>query len=204
MNKKGMKSMIKNIIFDIGGVIFDDSDKNLEKVLNKSTEEIKKLAKIAFSGNFKKCLIGEMTVKEHAELLKEQKIECAEEVEYILSPENYNRTFPLMKETMKLIEQLKEEGYKLYLLSNITHASLEYIKNTIDIEKYFDGGVFSCEEGKRKPEKEFYEILLNRYNLAKQDTIFFDDKEKNVDAAKELGINSVRFTCIDDIKENLN
>ena len=44
----------------------------------------------------------------------------------------------------------------------------------------FDGGLFSYEEHMVKPNKEFYEKLINKYNLNKAETIFFDDKEKNV------------------------
>ena len=67
--------MIKNIILDIGGVIFDDSDLNLSKLLNKDIEEIKKITKVVYGGNFEKCLLGQMTVQEHISKLKEKGIE---------------------------------------------------------------------------------------------------------------------------------
>ena len=48
------------------------------------------------------------------------------------------------------------------------------------MEKLFDGGLFSYKEQMAKPNKEFYEKLINKYNLIKEETIFFDDKETNV------------------------
>ena len=62
--------MIRNIIFDIGGVFFDDSKNNIEKLLNKNCDNIYKLA---YGREFKKCLLGEKTVHEHANSLKEEK-----------------------------------------------------------------------------------------------------------------------------------
>lgn len=196
--------MIKNIIFDIGGVLFDDSDKNLEKVLNKNEEEIKSISKVAFGGNFKKCLLGQLDIEDYINELKERYSELSSELEYVLSPQNYNKTFPIMKDTFNLILELKKQGYKIYLLSNITKASFKYINNVIDLTKYFDGGLYSYQEGMVKPNYDFYKSLLKKYNLYEKETIFFDDKDKNIQAAKELGIKSVKFKSIDDITNNLS
>lgn len=195
--------MIKNIIFDIGGVIFDDGSKNLEIVLNKSEDETKKIMKIIFSGSFRKCLLGTATINNHIEELKVNYPEFADTIEYVLNPKNYNVTYPLMKDTLELIGNLKDQGYKIYLLSNITEASFNYINETIDFNKYFDGGLFSYQEGIKKPNSEFYERLLDKYNLAKEETIFFDDRSQNIEVGNQLGIKSIKFRTIDDVKNNL-
>jgi len=196
--------MIKNIIFDIGGVIFDDSDLNLSKLLGKDLEEIKKIAKIAYGDNFKKCLLGEMQVEEHISDLVNRKVENYEIMKYILSYENLNYAFPMMKDTIEVIKQLKKENYRIYLLSNITEASYKYICNTINVNELFDGGLFSYQEHMVKPNKDFYEKLIYKYNLNKEETIFFDDKERNVIAAKEVGIKAIQFKNVNDIYENIN
>ena len=108
--------MIKNIILDIGGVIFDDSDLNLSKILNLSLEETKKIAKIAFGGNFKKCLLGELTIDEHLLDLKKQNVDNYEVIEYILSFDNLKYSFPVMNDTIEVINMLKTSNYKIYLL----------------------------------------------------------------------------------------
>lgn len=195
--------MIKNIIFDIGGVIFDDSNKNIEKVLNKNEEEINRISKIAFGGNFKKCLLGELDINDYIYELKRKYSEISNELEYVLSPQNYNKTFPIMIDTLNLVLELKQQGYKIYLLSNITQASFEYINNAIELTKYFDGGLYSFQEKMVKPNYTFYENLLKKYNLIKSETIFFDDKDKNVQAGNEVGIKSIKFKSVKDIKNNL-
>ena len=196
--------MIKNIIFDIGGVIFDDSDLNLAKLLNKDLNEIKDIAQIAYGGNFKKCLLGEMKVEEHISKLQSQGIENYDIIKYILSYENLKYYFPIMEATVEVIKKIRKEGYKIYLLSNITEASYNYISKSINLDELFDGGLFSYKEHMVKPNKDFYKKLINKYNLDKEETIFFDDKEKNVIASNEMGIKAIQFKSIKDIYDNIN
>ena len=68
----------------------------------------------------------------------------------------------------------------------------------------FDGGIYSYQEHLIKPNPEIYELIIKRFNLNKNETIFFDDKEKNVKAAKETGLKSIVFTSLQDIKDNIN
>ncbi len=190
--------MIKNIILDIGGVIFDDSKNNTDKVLNKNSYNIYQKA---YGGNFKKCLLGEMTINEHIKTFENDS--DYQDIKYVLSYENLNVNLPLIKDNFAYIKELKKKGYKLFILSNMTYESHLYIKNTIDIDKTFDGGIYSYQENIKKPDPRIYELLIDRYNLNKEETIFFDDKEKNVISANSLGIKSFVFKSIDDIKNNL-
>ena len=195
--------MIKNIILDIGGVICDDGYRNLSKVLNIREEQGKEIAKIAYGGDFKKCLLGESAIIEHIKNLQKNYPELATEIEYILAPQNYKETFPVIQETLELVLKLKAEGYKIYILSNITKESFEYFRKVIEFEKYFDGGAYSYQEAVGKPNTELYEILIKKYNLKKEECIFFDDKQKNVEAGNTLGIKSIQFSSFEDIKNNL-
>lgn len=194
--------MIKNIILDIGGVLFDDSNKNLSNIMNKDESEIKDIAKIAFGGTFKKCLIGEMTVEEHLDNIRKMDIDVdlKNDAIYVVDPKFYSETFPMIKETYEYIKVLKTNGFKIYLLSNITEAAFCYINKIIDLDIFVDGGIYSYMENTRKPNKDIYELLINKYNLDKEECIFFDDKEVNVESANEYGIKSYVFKSIEDIK----
>ena len=184
--------MIKNIVLDVGGVIFDDSKQNIQKLLNKNCDNIYKLA---YGGGFKKCLLGEISVQEHINSLKNEK--DFNDISYILKKEN------LIKNNFEYIKDLRKRGYKLFLLTNITEDSYNYINELININEKFDGGIYSYQEHLIKPDYDIYNLLINRFNLNKDETIFFDDKEKNVKAANEVGIKSYVFTSINDIESNL-
>ena len=190
--------MIKNIVLDVGGVIFDDSKQNIQKLLNKNCDNI---YKIAYGSGFKKCLLGEISVQEHINSLKDEK--DFNDISYILKKENLIKSYPLIKNNFEYIKDLRKRGYKLFLLTNITEDSYNYINELINIDETFDGGIYSYQEHLIKPDYDIYNLLINRFNLNKDETIFFDDKEKNVKAANEVGIKSYVFTSINDIESNL-
>ena len=189
---------IKNIVLDVGGIIFDDSKKNIEKLLGKNCDIIYKLA---YGKNFKECLLGNKKVNEHIESLSNYKE--FEDLKYILSKKNLSKSYPLITTNFEYIKTLKKQGYKLYLLTNITEDSYNYINDLININSIFDGGIYSYQEHIIKPDKRIYNLLIDKYNLKRSETIFFDDKEKNVISAINQGISSYVFKSIEDIKNNI-
>lgn len=189
---------IKNIILDVGGILFDDSKRNIEQVLNKNCDLI---YKNAYGPGFKECLLGYKTIKEHINSLHNNT--NFNDISYVLNKDNLSITYPLIKENLKYIKQLKIEGYKIYLLTNITEESYNYINSVISINRDFDGGIYSYQEHLVKPDYKIYQLLINKFKLNKEESIFFDDKMKNVIAASNIGIKSVVFKSIDDIKNNL-
>ena len=109
--------------------------------------------------------------------------------------------------TDSLIKQLKDKGYTLLYLSNWSKWSRdEYLHNTFDFLKYFDGGIFSCDVKLMKPDHKIYEALLKKFNIEGKQCIFFDDKYENIKASIECGMYGVMFnkvTTPDWIRENL-
>lgn len=94
--------------------------------------------------------------------------------------------------TAELIAELKAAGYRLFVLSNMSKEYIEFLRK-MDVFKYFDGEIISCETALIKPEKEIYSLLLERYNLEPEQTMFIDDRKENTDAAAELGIVPFHF-----------
>ena len=108
-----------------------------------------------------------------------------------------------MNKNLEYIKKLKAMGDKIYLLTNITEDGYNYINNVMNIEAVFDGGIYSYQEHVIKPNSTIYNLLIDRFKLNKEETIFFDDKEKNIIAACNVGIIGIVFNSIDDIKNNL-
>jgi len=188
--------MIKNIIFDIGGVMFDDSTENVNHVLGRDSKE---LCKKIYGKGFRECILGNMEISDYVESFKnDSDYELIKDI-----TNNLDIFYPIMRTNFEYISKLKDKGYKLYILSNITKESYEYVNKTINIDSIFEGGIYSYQEGLRKPDKEIFELLLNRYNLKREECIFFDDKQRNVDSANELGIRSYVFNNIKDIEDVL-
>ena len=96
-------------------------------------------------------------------------------------------------DTVELLRRLKRKGYPLYCLSNMHFASIEYLEKTETFWDVFDGRVISCRLQLCKPEPGIYEHLLRTYGLRPEETLFIDDVQKNLDAAAQLGIQTLRF-----------
>lgn len=94
--------------------------------------------------------------------------------------------------TERLVGELKQAGYKLYVLSNMSREFIAFLRQ-FPVYGLFDGEVVSCEVGAVKPEDRIYEILLDRYALVPSETLFVDDRPANIAAAERLGIHGRLF-----------
>ena len=105
---------------------------------------------------------------------------------------NWYHILPPIKGMAELIGRLKKEGFHIYLLSNAALNQPVYWKVTPGNE-YFDGTVISAFERCAKPEEKFYRILLDRYDLKAEESLFIDDNKNNTDAAERLGFKTYHF-----------
>lgn len=96
---------------------------------------------------------------------------------------------PGMKE---LLAELKELGFKLYLLSNASIQQCKY-HNRIPGAEYLDGRIVSAEHKLLKPQKEIYQLLLETYGLQAEECLFVDDSPLNVEGAYCAGIRGIVF-----------
>lgn len=96
--------------------------------------------------------------------------------------------------TVDLMYRLKACGHRLYCLSNMQHASIEYLERAHGFWEVFTGRVVSCRVGICKPEPAIYSHLLRTYDLAGEQVVFVDDLEANLAAAARFGIRTIRFT----------
>jgi putative hydrolase of the HAD superfamily len=97
------------------------------------------------------------------------------------------------RDTVALIERLAQQQVPLYCLSNMPASTFAYLKDSHAFWPHFRGIVISGEIQMMKPEPEIFEYLLRRYELTPGNTVFIDDLQPNVQAAKALGIHTVWF-----------
>jgi len=95
-------------------------------------------------------------------------------------------------ETVSLLYQLKEK-YKLFGLTNWSAETIPIAYERFPFFKVFNGIVVSGEEKLIKPDKKLYHLLLDRYHLRAERTIFIDDNIKNIKAAEEIGLIAIHF-----------
>lgn len=109
-----------------------------------------------------------------------------------------------IQETVEIFRQLKQKNHlKLYALTNWSAETFPVALHKYDFLHWFDGRLVSGEEKTRKPFPEFYQLMLKRFNLKAEETLFIDDNERNVKAAETLGIRSIQFKNPEQLKEEL-
>ena len=106
-------------------------------------------------------------------------------------------------ESVQVLSDLKEKGVLLYILSNWSAETYPMAEERYDFLSWFDGKIISGEVGIVKPDPEIYKLLIYNYNLNPQHTIFIDDKEENIKAAKLLGIHGIHFQNASKLRKDL-
>lgn len=96
--------------------------------------------------------------------------------------------------TVTILKKLTDsKQFKVVALTNWSHETFPIALETFDFLHWFEGILVSGEEKTRKPFKDIYELTLNRFNIEAEKSVFIDDNLRNINAAKELGINSIHF-----------
>lgn len=178
---------IKNVVFDLGGVVFARDPRKFEP------EFIKFFSYILLPQMPKFWEEYDRGVVSYDEVVKSLAEYNTCDVE--LAEKNLRRsilTQEAIPYTEDLIAALKGAQYKLYVLSNMSLEFIEFLRKQ-SVYKYFDGEVVSCEEHVIKPDAEIYRCLVARYNLNPTETLFIDDRKGNVETAISEGWQAFHF-----------
>lgn len=187
---------IKNIIFDFGGVVMDwdpryffkdhfNDDEKMEHFLkNIATDEW-----IAEQDRGRTLAEGtEIQVAKHPEWEKEIRAYYDNWTTMLKSDIPHN---------VEVLRKLEHSKYELFGLTNWSAETFPYALENYDFFKIFEGKiVVSGTEKLIKPDPAIWEVLLNRYQIKAEESVFIDDNAKNIEVAKSLG-----FICIH-IKED--
>jgi glucose-1-phosphatase len=189
---------IKNLIFDLGGVILDLSvDTTLSSFANLSGIEKNTVKKLFVTSPefefYEKGGISDEVFREFVKTL--YKIDAPDES---LDACWNAMLLGFPKKKLELLETLKGK-YNVYLLSNTNNIHLEYINNILlprvnhhtSLDDFFHRAYYSHRMKKRKPDAEIFEQVLVEGNFRPQETLFLDDNQSNVEGAGKLGIKTV-------------
>ena len=195
--------MLKNIVFDLGNVLVKfDSNELIYSFFNERQEEVKSFY---FDSLWNEYDQGLYSVEEMIEKGVKQFPELESDIKELM----YHWTefvFPLEK-NIEYIKELKKIGYNVYILSNIPEDDTKYLRS-LGVFDNIDGGVFSYEYKKIKPDPEIFHILLKKYNLLASECLFLDDRKDNVVTASDLGFETIEVNnsskVIDLIKEKIS
>ena len=93
----------------------------------------------------------------------------------------------------ELLTEAKRKNISVWCLSNDVGRWSEKIRSNLGVEEFLQGSVISGDVGIRKPDKGIYETLIQSSGYKIEEILFIDDREKNVNAARDLGIETIMF-----------
>ena len=185
--------MIRNIVFDMGNVLIRfDPEVFIDREGIRDPEDRRLILNELFRSvewaQMDSGILNERTAEPF--ILKRFPKRLHEPVHRLLNNWAIPRDdVPGMNE---LVRELKESGYKLYLLSNASEAQHRYWP-LVPVSEYFDGKLISCDVKIVKPMWEIYHLFADRFELNPEECLFVDDAPANVAAAIACGWRGIVF-----------
>ena len=206
--------MIKNIIFDFGGVLVDWNPHYLFDSYFNDKEETEWFVKTVVN-SFYKMRWEKFLEKVKTEMDGGKPFDVAVKERILLFPD-YKEAIELYKnEWMKtmgeeipgmydFIKSLKENGFPvLYGLTNWSNETFPEVREKYRIFSLIDNIVVSGDEKMLKPNPEIYLTLTDRYHLNPEECLFIDDNIANVNGAINVGMSSVLFQGVDKLRADI-
>lgn len=197
--------MIKNIVFDIGGVLIEFNPLRVLKSMKIKEDVAQKIVKEVILGPYWSALDAGIEPKEAVfeKMIDTVEEELKEPLRKFLN-EKIKETVTCYDYSEGWIKGLREKGYKIFLLTNYPDWLFNYhFENEFTFTNLIDGKIVSGEVKLIKPDPAIYKTLLEKYGLKASECVFIDDRIENVEAARELGFSAIHFTNLKEVQAEL-
>ncbi|MGF1701164.1 HAD family phosphatase [Photobacterium makurazakiensis] len=184
--------MIKNVIFDLGAVLFEWNPKRIVTSFTQSEHEQELLLEQVLSHpDWLSLDRGTMLMAEAIPKFAARTHFSEPRMEDFI--EHIQNNLTIIPETEALIHHVLSAGLPAYFLTNMSSAFFEKLNEKHNLYGLFDGGLVSGKELMIKPESEFFSSLSERFSLVPEESLFIDDQDVNVEAANSLGFQVLKF-----------
>lgn len=195
--------VIKNIIFDFGGVLMDWNPRYFFKDYFNDEERMEHFLKNIATDEWNAEQDRGRSLSEGTEFQVAKHPEWEKELRAYYD----NWTSMLLRdipENVAVLRKLENSGYELFGLTNWSAETFIYALDNYDFFQIFkDKIVVSGTEKLIKPDPEIWTVLLNRYKIIAEESVFINDNAKNIEVAKSLGFICVHVQEATDLEKEL-
>lgn len=194
-------SKIKNVIFDFGGVLIDWNPAYLYRKEFTSESDMNWFLENICTPEWNIQQDAGRSLAEATEILQKEHPQHKEMIElyYARWDEMLGGT---IEENVRVLDKLKEK-YPLYGLTNWSAETIPIAYSRYDFFNYLEGIVVSGDEKLIKPDPKLYQVLLDRYKLKANESLFIDDNFHNIETAREMGFHTIHFTDNMDLEKEV-
>jgi len=187
-----MTAVVRNVIFDLGGVVLDWNPAAIVALIEPVPERQAALRHALFGhADWRLFDRGGLTEPELIQRLRSRLGSTQAEVEAILDA--IRNSLVEKPETVTLLRALQGRGTPLYCLSNMPAAIYTHLRQRHDFWDAFSGIVISGEIQMMKPEPEVFMHLLDTFGLRAEESVFIDDLPANIESARQVGLHAICF-----------
>jgi len=184
-----VNTLIKAVVFDLGGVFATDPTPLISRKLAKITSlEFDKVHEIV-KRNQKTLQEDKITMKRYWINVRK---ELGKDFDINKIGKSYFDFLVPRSRMIKLAKSLRKE-YKVCLLSNTERESFTHWNKKYSFYKIFDVMITSFEVGKRKPDKRIYNTAIKKIGFKPNEIVFIDNEMKNVEGAIKIGIKAIHY-----------
>jgi 2-haloacid dehalogenase len=199
-----MSRIVDTVIFDIGNVLIEWDPENLyRKLIPDDAERHRFLGEVCtMDWNLQQDLGRTWDVA-----IQELTAQFPDEAELIAAySERWQEMVPgEITGSVAILDALKDAGVPLYAITNFSSEKFEETKLRFPfLASSFKDIVVSAEERLLKPDRRIFEILVERNNLIPSGCVFIDDSLKNVEGARNAGLEAIHFTGSDKLRQELS
>lgn len=192
--------MKKTVFFDLGNVLLFFDLKKMERQITQMCDVDEKIVSSIIQKYFEPYEKGHIDTKSlHTQFC----LLTGKELDYPSLRQAMSDIFQPNLEVISLLSSLKENGVRLFILSNTCEAHFDFAYQHYPFLRLFDGYVLSFKIGARKPEKKIFEEALNLAECRNQECFYTDDIPEFISAAKSLNIDAEQYTTTQQLKEHL-
>lgn len=184
---------VRNVVFDLGGVVLDwDVDAIVRMITDDVVAQQRIKEDVLLHPDWTDLDRGTCTEAEAVERFARRIEKPIDTMTGIMRTADLS--MKVKSGTVAIMQELSDRGYPLYCLSNMPVERWAYLQETYDFWDMFEGIVISGHLKLVKPEPEIYQHLLDTYDLQPESCLFLDDAIHNVEGARAVGLQSIQFT----------
>lgn len=194
---------IKNIVFDFGGVVMDWDPRYYYRDYFQDDEKMEWFLENITTNAWNVEQDRGRSLEEATQILVAQYPEWEKEIRGY-----YGNWTTMLKgdipQNVEVLRALSNTHYELFGLTNWSAETIPYAYENYDFFQLFEGKiVVSGDEKLIKPDPEIWNVLLERYQIKAQESVFIDDNQKNIEVAQSLGFKTVHILPETDLRAEL-
>ena len=184
---------ISAVVFDIGGVLLEWDPRHVYRDVFDDEAEMERFLTEVCSREWHEDNDRGVRYAESCAALAARFPEYASEI-FLWGERTEDMIVGTIDGTVEVLRELQAAGVPCYGLTNMEAETYPVRLERYDFLRSLEGTVVSSHEGVVKPDPEIFRRLFERFELVPETTVFIDDAERNVEAARALGMRAVRFT----------